>query len=260
MEQNLPDLLHILLIVCPLVFMAGFIDSVAGGGGLISVPAYLIAGLPTHLAMGTNKFVMSFGTGVACFKYLKSGKVMLKVALISAFGCIIGSAIGTKLALLLDADKLRWLLLVALPLVAVFLSFNRQLGHDDAAPKALSPARFTITALGIGITIGCYDGLIGPGTGTFLILGFSSLLGLDLLTSSGCAKVSNLASNLTSMVLYLSAGKVWLALAGPAIVFCIAGNYAGAQYAIRGGSTKVRSVIYVVLALLFIRTIYDLWL
>jgi len=257
MEQNLPDLLHILLIVCPLVFMAGFIDSVAGGGGLISVPAYLIAGLPTHLAMGTNKFVMSFGTGVACFKYLKSGKVMLKVALISAFGCIIGSAIGTKLALLLDADKLRWLLLVALPLVAVFLSFNRQLGHDDAAPKALSPARFTITALGIGITIGCYDGLIGPGTGTFLILGFSSLLGLDLLTSSGCAKMANMASGVASAVVFIRGGQIMWAVIIPAVLSNMLGCFCGSRYAIRGGGKRVRSMIFVVLALLFVKMIYE---
>ena len=101
-------------------------------------------------------------------------------------------------------------------------------------------------------------GLIGPGTGTFMILGFSGLLGLDLVTSSGCAKVSNLASNLTSVVLYFIEGKVIFILAIPAAVCSIVGAYMGAKFAIKGGAKKVRYVIFVVIGLLFVKLLYDL--
>ena len=117
----------------------------------------------------------------------------------------------------------------------------------------MSSSKETVLALGSGLAIGLYDGLIGPGTGTFFILIFSGIFGLDLLTSSGCAKISNLASNVMSTIIYLINGKIWFAVAVPAIVCCMLGNYAGARYAIKGGSGNVRKIMLLVLVLLFVK-------
>lgn len=251
------ELFKTCLIVCPLVFLAGFTDSVAGGGGIISIPAYLLAGLPTYLAVGTNKFVMSFGTLFASLNYMKSGKVLYKVALVSAVGSIIGAFFGTNLALLISERVLKIILSAVLPVVAVFLSLNKDFGKEGKAKKEFTPVSFAVHSFLIGLFIGLYDGMIGPGTGTFLILAFSGILGIDLLTASGCAKVSNLASNLTSMLIYVLNGKVIYAVALPAIVFCMAGNGVGARYAIKGGSKNVRKVMFLVLFMLFVKMIAE---
>ncbi len=246
------------LVVCPLVFLAGFVDSVAGGGGLISLPAYLLAGLPAHIAAGTNKFAMSFGTLTATVKYMKSGRILWRIAAIAAVGAVIGSYIGASLALVFSEKTLKLLLLAALPCVAIFLTVKKDFGNDESQLKNYSTARSALISGAIGFIMGIYDGLIGPGTGTFLIIAFSAFLGTDLLTASGCAKVANLASNLTALAVYALGGKVMYALAIPAMAFCILGNWLGARFAIKGGSKNVRKIMFVVLALLFIKVGTDL--
>ena len=252
----MPELLRICLIVCPLVFLAGFIDSVAGGGGIISIPAYMIAGLPTKAALGTNKFAMSFGTSLASYKYAKSGNVIFSVALISAIGSIAGSLCGTNLALIIPDRYLKITLLVILPVVAVFLALKRNFGKNFDGLKYSGFKLWCIT-FAIGLFIGCYDGLVGPGTGTFLIMAFSGILGTDLLKSSGCAKVSNLASNLTSLTVYALSGNILYLVALPAAVFCMAGNFIGAKYAISHGSYGVRKVMFSVLFLMLVKIALD---
>lgn len=246
------------LIVCPLVFLAGFVDAIAGGGGIIALPAYIMAGLPIHVAVGTNKTVSALGTTVSVWRYIKSGKVILDVALMSAIGSVIGSWIGTSLALFLPAQTLKTVLLFALPCIALFLTFNRGFGLDETEEKQFSAMKRRLLSLAIGFTVGGYDGLIGPGAGTFFIIGFTAVLGTSLLTSSACGRVANLASNLTSMALYVSAGKVEYALAIPAGIFCSLGFYVGVSYALRGGSKNVRKIMFVVLALLFVKVGLDL--
>ena len=211
------------LIVLPLVFLAGFVDSVAGGGGIISLPAYLMAGIPAHLAAGTNKVVNGTGTLVA-------------------------------------EQTLETLMLVALPCVAVFLSVKKDFGRDIPAEErpVYTPRQELLRSALIGLVFGCYDGLVGPGTGTFMILGFTALLSLDLITAGGCAKASNLASCAASAVVWILHGQVLWALAIPALACSIAGNYLGALYAIRGGSKKIRSVMFLVLGLLFVKMLYEL--
>lgn len=247
------ELFKIWMIACPLVFVAGFVDSVAGGGGIISIPAYMLAGMPTYLTLGTNKLVACMGTALSSVKYFRSGRVVVKIAALAALGSLAGSFIGTNLALLIPERILRTVVLVALPLVALFLIRRREFGQNGSQRKQMPPVKETVLALGSGVCIGLYDGLVGPGTGTFFILAFTGVFGMDLLTSSGCAKISNLASNIMSTVIYLISGKIWFAVAVPAIVCCMLGNYAGARYAIRGGSGNVRKIMFLVLVLLFIK-------
>ncbi len=251
------EFLRILLIVCPLVFLAGFVDSVAGGGGIISLPAYLMAGFPAHLAAGTNKVVNGCGTLIAAIKYFRSGKIRLCPSLAAAIGAIAGSAAGSSLAAYISETALKTVMLIALPCVAVFLVLRRDLGSEDRAKADIPPRKEILISLIIGLVIGCYDGLVGPGTGTFLMLAFTALLSMDLITASGCAKTANLASNISAAVVWSINGSVWWKVAAPAVIFSICGNWLGARYAIKGGSKKIRGMMFVVLALLFAKLLYD---
>ena len=181
------------LIVCPLVFLGGFIDSIAGGGGLITLPAYYIAGLPPSLAGGTNKLSAMAGTTVATGQYARRGLVDWPRGLASLLGSLPGAVLGGYLLTLLPEVAVRLGMLLALPLVAALVLKNK----DLSVCAALVPAAWTLPACFlIGLLIGVYDGLIGPGTGTFLILAYVVFLGEEALTASGTAKLINLGSNL----------------------------------------------------------------
>ena len=241
------------LIVCPLVLLAGFVDSVAGGGGVISLPAYLLAGLPPKLAMGTNKLANGCGTATSVFKYAKSGKIAWDCALPAAVGCLLGAAGGSSLAVRLPDNVLQIIILAALPLAALILVLVRH--RTDADEKHLPRLQTILYSLMIGLVLGVYDGLIGPGTGTFFTIAFSVVLGFGLLKSSGCARTANLASNIASLIVFLIDGNVLFSVGIPAICCSMLGNYLGARYAIKGGSKKIRLVMFFVLGLLFLKTI-----
>lgn len=253
------DYMQTLLILCPLVFLAGFVDAIAGGGGLIALPAYLFAGLPAHTAIGSNKLSSCSGLVAACYKYFKEKKVRLSVALWSALGCIVGAGCGTRLALFFPERTLRLIVLIAVPIVAVFLATRKDLGKDEQSDRLLSRKNEALISTAIGVAVGLYDGLIGPGAGTFLILGFTTFLGIGLVQASACAKVSNMASNLTSVVIYALSGNVQYLLAIPAAVCSILGGYTGAKVAVRGGGKRVKQFMYVVLVLLFVKLVSDLF-
>ena len=226
---------QILIVVLPLIFLGGFVDSVAGGGGLITLPAYLMAGIPAHLAMGTNKVVNGTGTALASFKYFRGGKVLLRPAIVSGIGALLGAAIGTKIALLINEDILKIMMLVALPCAAILLMLKKDFGKENDAPaREYTPQQELTRAALIGLGLGCYDGLIGPGTGTFMIMAFTMALSMDLLTASGCAKIANLCSNVASAVLFIFSGKVWWLLALPAAACNMLGAYCGAEAEERG--------------------------
>lgn len=254
----MPDFALTCLIVCPLVFLATFVDAVAGGGGLISIPAYLLAGVPTHLALGTNKVVNGIGTACATWSYFRGGRVKLLVGLSAAVGALAGAALGAALALHIPAALLQRLLLLLLPVVAVFLALRRDLGREQPEEKHLSPRRTVAYSLLIGLVIGGYDGLFGPGTGTFMIMAFTLWLGMDLLTASGCAKLGNLASNVSSAVVFILSGSVYWRLAAVAACCSILGGALGARFAMRGGAKRVRWMIFAVLGLLFVKLLWEL--
>ena len=153
------EFLKLCLIVCPLVFLGSFVDSIAGGGGIITLPAYLLAGLPAHTAAGTNKLVAVFGSITASVNYLRSGNVMIHIAILAALGSLLGGVIGTNLALIIPEATLELIMMIVLPVVALFLTFRRDFGVNAKA-KDLSAPMQGITAFGIGLVIGCYDGLI----------------------------------------------------------------------------------------------------
>ena len=249
-------MLKMYLLVCPLIFLGGFVDSVAGGGGLITLPAYLMAGVPVHLAAGTNKVVNGTGSATAAIRYFKSGKVLLRIALCAGAGALAGGYIGAGIAKLLSDALLQGLMLVALPVIAVFLAVKKDFGQESGEKRYGVGYEVLVSGL-IGLLIGCYDGLVGPGTGPFLIMAFTALLPLDMVTASGCAKVANMASNAASAVSFALGGMVLWKLVIPAAVCSVLGNYCGAQYAIRGGGRKIRRMIFLVLGLLFAKLLLE---
>ena len=252
----MPELVQTLLIVCPLVFLGGFVDSVAGGGGLITLPAYMMAGVPVHFAAGTNKVVNGCGSATASVKFFRSGKILLHAALCAALGALAGGYIGAEIAKLLSEGLLKGLMLVALPVVALFLVLKKDFGQD-AGERRYGRRREMLVSLAIGLVIGCYDGMIGPGTGTFMIMAFTALLHMDMVTASGCSKVGNLASNIAAAVSFIIGGKVMWALVVPAAACSMLGNYCGARYAIRGGGKKIKGMIFVVLGMLFVKMLVE---
>ena len=255
--MELAELAHIWMIVCPLVFLGGLIDAVAGGGGLITLPAYLIAGLPAHLASGTNKCGNAFGTFLSTGRFLKRGDVHMSSALAGAAGALGGAWVGARLNLIMPEQMLYYIMLAVVPVMALFLLFKRDFGQEDRSGE-LSRGQLMAMAVGIGLVIGGYDGFFGPGAGTFLMLAFTGLCRFDLLTASGNTKVANSASNLASLVTFAIAGKVMWAVGIPAALCGIAGNYVGSGLALRGGAKVIRPMFFVVLLLLLIRLIYDL--
>ncbi len=253
----MPELLKLCLFICPLVFLGGFVDSVAGGGGLITLPAYLMAGLPVHVAAGTNKVVNGSGSTIASVKYFRSGKIRLRPALWAAAGALAGASFGARIAMHLSDRVLQGLMLVALPVVAVFLVVKKDFGQE---PEERDHSRryVVLVSLAIGLAVGCYDGIVGPGTGTLLIMAFTALLHMDMVTASGCAKVGNVASNVAASVAFILGGQVMWSIVIPAATCSILGNYCGARYAIRGGGQRIRIMIFVVLGMMFVKMLADL--
>lgn len=242
------------LIVCPLVFLAGFVDSVAGGGGLISLPAYYLAGLPPVMAAGTNKLSACLGTMAASGRFLMGREVNGRTALMAALGAFPGSWLGTAVLRHIPEQTIRLMMIAAIPLVAVVVLRKKTLGG-----RRLTPARLDLpVSLCIGLGVGFYDGLIGPGTGTFLILLFTSFMGMEAVMASGTAKLVNLTSNLASLISLLLAGKVVLLLGLPAAACGIAGNLLGAGMTIKRGSGFIRGMLMVVLALLLAKMVWDM--
>jgi hypothetical protein len=248
---------QVFLIVLPAVFLAGLVDSIAGGGGLLSVPAYMAAGLPPHFVLGNNKFSSSFGTLFATLRYHQHGLIDVRVALLSAFFALAGSFLGSSAVLLLRPDFLRLLLVVMIPLVAILTMTNRSLGRENHSQRQ-SRKRMYILAVLAGLLLGFYDGFFGPGMGMFLILFYTLALKYDFVTANANTKVVNLASNIAAVVTFIAHGKVIFALGIPAAFAGIAGNLLGARLVIKRGSRIIRPVFIFTLILLFGKVLYDL--
>lgn len=245
--------LYMYFIVCPLVFLAGFVDAIAGGGGMISLPAYLLAGIPAHASIATNKLSSAIGTAVSTYRYCKRGYVDWLFAIPSVILALIGSYLGASLALMTTDGVLKVMLLVVLPVVAIYVMKNKSF----EGKKGLNLSRKAALTLGsfFAFAIGLYDGFYGPGTGTFLLLLFTGVLGMDVLTASGNVKLVNLASNVAALVTYIFHGKVIFSLGLVAAVFSIAGHYAGSGMVMKNGMKVVRPIILIVIGLLFIKVL-----
>lgn len=247
--------IQMFFIVCPLVFFAGLMDSIAGGGGLISLPAYIIAGLPPHYAIGTNKLSSAIGTSVSTARYCRNKYVDWGVAIPSIFLALIGSTIGANIALLVDEKIMKYMLIIILPLVAIYVLRGRTM-KADKQEKKISRKRVYLIVCVASFIIGAYDGFYGPGTGSFLILIYTGFAKMDIRIAAGNTKLVNLASNVAALVTFLISDKIIFLLGITAAIFSIAGHYIGAGLVIKNGIKIIRPIILVVLALLFIKIIF----
>ncbi|MDD6155056.1 MAG: TSUP family transporter [Eubacteriales bacterium] len=242
------------LLVCPFLFLAGLVDSIAGGGGLISLPIYLIAGLPPHLAVGTNKMSSTFGTALTTVRFIKEKLVSAKLAVPSVIAAIIGSSLGAQVSMRVDEKIMKYVLLVVLP-VAAFVVLNKNLFSDEGKEEAVVNRKTIIVAAVAALVVGFYDGFYGPGTGTFLIIAFTVFAHMKVGVANAQAKVINVTTNMTALITFLISGKVLIGLGVAAALCNIAGNYVGSGLAIKKGAAIVRPVIIGVLILLALRVL-----
>ncbi len=240
------------LIVCPLLFLAGLVDSIGGGGGLISLPAYLFAGLPVHAAVATNKLSSACGTSVVTARFIKNGLVNFRVVLPGVAAAMLGSAIGARLSLLASEALIRWLLLPVLPIAAFFV-LNHHLFPDRENAPAVADRRTILVCVIAALIIGVYDGFYGPGTGTFLIIAFTVFAKMSVGAANAQAKVINLTTNLTSLAVFLASGQVVIMLGLAAAACNMLGGWVGSGLAMQKGTKITRPTILIVLLLLLFK-------
>ena len=234
-------------------FFAGFVDSIAGGGGLIQLPALLI-GLPkseTAEVLGTNKLSAVFGTTVAAALYRKQIKPDPKILIAMGVPAFLGSAGGAVLASKIPTSSMRPMVLVLLIIVAIYTWFKPDLGKFENL-RHLPKRRVQIAALA-GVVIGFYDGIFGPGTGSFLMLILVASLGYAFITASAIAKVVNVATNVGAIMVFGIHGAVIWQIGIILGIANISGAVIGARLAIKGGSTLVRKVFLIVTVALIVK-------
>ena len=244
--------LQTFLIVCPMLFLAGLVDAIGGGGGLISLPAYLLAGVPIHNAIATNKLSSTCGTTLATVRFIRQGLVNWKLALPTIVCAILGSSIGANASMATGESTMEKILFVILPVVA-FLVLNPKLFHDNEDTPLVINKKVWITAMLSSFAVGIYDGFYGPGTGTFLIVAFTVFARLNIRTANAQAKVINLTTNVTSLAIFLINGQVLIPLGIAAAACNMLGGYIGAGLALRNGAKLARYCILFVLFLLALK-------
>ena len=219
------------LILLPLTGLAGFVDAIAGGGGLISIPAYMLAGCPPHIAIATNKVSAGMGLITANYRYAKSGYVRWKLSAICAVAALCGGSIGAKLSLMLSDRYFKILMLLILPATA---------------------------ACAVALTVGAYDGFYGPGSGTFMLLLLAGAAHMKIQEANATAKVINLCTCISSLAVYLINGQVLIILGLAAGLTSTIGAWIGTKMFDRDGSGIVKPIIILVIAIFFIKIIIEL--
>lgn len=244
-----------MVLLCAFVFLAGYVDAIAGGGGLISLPAYMIVGLPTHAAIATNKLSSTMGTTIATWHYARSGYIQWKLAAVCVVLAIVGSTFGSNLVLITSDEFLRVFLLIVLPVTAIYVMRSKSFGKQDKEP--LSAPRTAALCAIVALLVGVYDGFYGPGTGTFLMLLLTGAAHLKLESAAGITKAINLTTNVTALVVFLLHGQVLLVLGLVTGVFNIVGNYLGSHSFSKNGGAIARPITIVVLVIFFAKVIWD---
>jgi hypothetical protein len=236
--------------------VAGFVDTLAGGGGLLTLPILLNVCPDAQTALGTNKLQASFGSTSATFHFARAGALDLRACLRALLLAFVGSLAGSLLVQHFDSHRLKQLIPFVLLAVAIFVWLRPQLGQKDIHPR-LSRGKFDFA---FALTIGFYDGFLGPGTGTFLALAFMLGLGFNLAKSTAHAKALNCASNLASLLVFLIAGKVWFV--SGLIMGCgqSLGARLGSRMVLTRGTRFIRPIFLTMVMAISLKLIWDLWI
>lgn len=236
-----------LVLLCLAAFAAGFIDAIVGGGGLLQTPAtfLILPHYPAATLFGTVKIPSLLGTSVAAYKYSKQVKFNVKVLSACVIAAFCASLLGAFSVSKLDNDLIKPIILIVLIAVALYTFLNKDFGIQQHRTQSL---RKQVLLAGLfGLIIGFYDGLIGPGTGSFLILVFIAVLGFDFIGASAHAKIVNIATNLAALLYFSSTGHVLFQYALPMAVFNVLGSFLGARLALLKGNQFVRIFFLVVI-------------
>lgn len=246
-----------LALVATASFVAGLVDSIVGGGGLILLPSLFAAypGVVPATLLGTSKCAGVWGTAMAALHYSRRVDLQWRWLIPAALAALIGAFVGAWTVTQVDPTFLRKLLPVLLFAVLLYTLFNRNLGLHHAPSRG--PRATTVIAMTIGVVIGWYDGFFGPGTGSFFIFLLVRLLGLDFLNASAAAKVLNVTTNVAALTLLASQGHVWWQVGLTLAVANVIGSIVGTHLAVRHGASLVRRVFLVVVSALILKTTYD---
>lgn len=240
------------LIVCPLLFLSGLIDAVGGGGGLISLPAYLLAGLPYQIAMGCNKLSCSFGIVISTARFLKKGFLNIKLAIPTVFAAMLGSSIGAKVMILMDNSFMETLLLFLLPISALVVMLPGAF-RTESRWKGEPGIKVWVSAIAVALGMGFYCGFYGPGSGTFMILAFTMFVGMSTPQANAHTKIINLTANITTLTVLLQEGNLPIPLGLAGAACHMLGSFIGSGIAAKNNVTITRSIVLLVLALLFLK-------
>src|SRR4051812_38615388 len=245
----------IVALLCGAAFVAGLVDAIAGGGGLVALPALLAVGLPPHIALATNKGQAVFGATTSAVSFWRRGMVNRDRAALGFAAGFAGSALGAWGVLAVPLRPLRVVVIVLLVIAAAVVLARRRV---EPGPRALGPAARAAALLGIAFVLGAYDGFFGPGTGSMLVVAFSVVFGDALTRASGNAKIVNLASNLAAVLFFAHRGVVVWAIALPMAAANAVGAATGAHLAVRNGDRMVRAVVLLVVAAIAVKLALDL--
>ncbi|MBI3554316.1 MAG: TSUP family transporter [Elusimicrobia bacterium] len=245
-----------LLVLAPLIFFAGVVDALAGGGGLITLPAYLAAGLDPALLLGTNKLASGIGTVASAANYWRGHRLKLGPLAVPLAACVLGSLFGARLSSRMDPNHFKFILLTVLPIVGWLVHSRRHFGREDRSAE-LGSSELERRSSGLGFAFGAYDGFLGPGTGTFFALGLSRWCRYDLLGSTARAKFLNLATNLAALAFFLHAGRVHLRLGLSMGAVSVLGHWTGSHMGLKKGADAIRPMVILVCAGLFAKLLLD---
>lgn len=248
--------LYTFLISCPLVFLAGFVDAIAGGGGFISLPAFLISGLPSLAALGTNMLASFPGTTYTTYKYAKLGYINFKRALFAVISVFIGSAIGAKLALIIPDREFKIAMLFVLPITLYIILKHKNVTGENTK---ISEWLLVLLCALVAFILGIYNGIYGPGTGTFLIIGFCLVAKFTLQSANGLAKAVNLSADIGALFIFLSSDSVVISLGITAAIFGILGNYLGTKFFFKKGDFGTKPIMIFVLIIFIAKVSFDIF-
>ncbi|REG97899.1 sulfite exporter TauE/SafE family protein [Flavobacterium aquicola] len=251
---------YIIALLCLAAFFAGFIDAIVGGGGLIQTPAGLILlpNLPVSTVIGTLKIPAFSGTSFAAYQYLKKVTLDKKILIIMMLLAFPAAFLGSTVLTYVSNDFMKPLLLVVLSLLAIYTYVKKNFGQHQV--RNISAKTQILNAVGISFIVGFYDGFIGPGTGSFLVVAFIAIMGFDFLHASANAKMVNLATNFGSICLFILKGKIIWSIALPMAASNAIGGWLGAKLAINRGNKFIRVFFLVVVTGTLIRFAYDVFL
>ncbi len=246
-----------LILLSLAVFAAGFVDAAAGGGGLITFPAYMNYGLKTELLLGTNKLSSFFGTLIAVIKYFSEISFARTKLLLLFFCCFLGSFLGAAFISSIPPIFIKYFLIAALPALSILMFLKSDFGLADFSSSIEKKVLYPKLAV-ISFAVSFYDGMLGPGTGTILAFSYCRFCGYDLLKATALAKFSNLISNLSALLTFLYLGKADIKLGLMMAAVSAAGNFLGSRTAIKNGASFIKPAIFIVSNALLIKVVCDM--